>query len=266
MIQEFLWSFGLNENEIRVYIHLLSRGSTIASMISKKLDMNRSSVYSCIEALVAKWVVVDYEKNNVKYFKAIEPEDFLELCEKRERQIKALKRDANTVIWSLKKLKEKQMMPTFELEGRIKYYEGLEAVSLLIEETLDIPGKEQLCFGLNEYHTKVHPDDWKSYTQKRVAKKIFVQSIQPDTSAALEYQSRDKKELRETRLVPADLFPSKCELNIIGDTIALFTTAGASPAGMKMKNKYMAEALRSLFMLANEKAQAYDTQVKKKKK
>lgn len=224
-------------------------------MISKKVNMNRSTTYSTIESLIAKGVVVDFEKNNVKFFKAIEPEDFIDLCERRERQMKNLKKQASTVIHDLMHLKSQQVMPVFELEGKIKYYEGIEAVTGLIEETLAIPVKEQLCFGLNEYHTQMHPQDWSDYTRKRVEKKIFVRSIQPDTPAAKEYKSRDKKEYRETRLVPHEKYPSRCELNIMGDTVALFTTAGKSPAGMKMKNKYMAESLRSLFEAAWDKSE-----------
>jgi len=141
------------------------------------------------------------------------------------------------------------------LAGKITYYEGIEAVGNLIEETLHEPTKEQLCFGLNEYHTKIHSDDWGDYTQERVDKGIFVKSIQPDIPAAIEYAKRDGKELRTTKLVSHKDFPAHCEVNIMGDMVALFTTKGDKPSGMKMYNKYMADTLRSLFHLAWEKTE-----------
>jgi hypothetical protein len=125
---------------------------------------------------------------------------------------------------------------------------------------------EQLCFGLNTYHSELAGNDWAQYTQKRVQRGMRVKSIQPDTEAAIEYKSRDKNELRETRLVPKEQFPGNCELNIIGDMIAMYTTHGKQAMGMKMYSKDMAQALRSLFNLAWEDAKGYDEKISKKEK
>ena len=88
-----------------------------------------------------------------------------------------------------------------------------------------------------------------------------VRSIQPDTPSAKEYKKRDAEELRITRLVPNEKYPSHCELNIIGDMIALFTAYGEKPSGMKIYHKEMAQALRNLFELAWEKAEMYDNKI-----
>jgi len=259
MINDFLKSFWLNEHEIKIYLHLLSYWETIASLISKKLNINRTSIYTYLESLKEKWMVVDYIKNWVTYFKAMEAEDIILLCEQRERELKNLKKNADLLKNEFLRLREKQVIPAFELEWKIKYYEWIEAVSMLIDETLDEKCSEQLCFWLNEYHTKIHVDDWSYYTDKRVQKNIKVRSIQPNTSVAKAYKSRDKDELRETRLVPKDDFPSDCEINVMWDMIALFTTKWNVPSGMKMKNKFMARSLKSLFELAWLKAKDFDS-------
>jgi hypothetical protein len=172
--------------------------------------------------------------------------------------MKRLQQKAEVLKGELHKLRAQGKMPTLEIRGKIKYYQGLEAVTQLIDETLKEKHKEQLCFGLNTYHTELAGDDWGDYTKKRVAQGMFVRSIQPDIEEALEYASRDKNELRETRLVPNEKFPGKCEINIIGNTIAMFTTSGREPMGMKMTNKDLSEALRSLFNLAWERSNEYN--------
>jgi hypothetical protein len=151
-----------------------------------------------------------------------------------------------------------------EVKGKIKYYQGIEAVKELIYETLEEPTKEQLCFGLNEYHITNPTTDWKKYTKKRVAAGMKVRSIQPDTENAKNYKLRDKGELRITHLVPHKKFPAHCELNIIGDMIALFTAQDNEPAGAKIYNKTMAQVLSSLFELAWERAMEYDQRISKK--
>lgn len=253
MIQTFFDSLGFSEKEVAIYMYLTSHGAQWASVIAKKMDIKRASIYPVLKNMVDKGLVVDYEKNNVMYFKGIEPEDIALLCEKKERELKRLKKNSEKIQQDLEKLKGWQKQEQFDLAWKITYYEWIEAVGNLIEETLEEPSKEQLCFGLNEYHTKIHSDDWSDYTQDRVDKGISVRSIQPDIEAAIEYASRDSKELRETKLIPHKDFPAHCEVNIMWDMIALFTTKGEKPSGMKMYNKHMAETLRSLFNLAWEK-------------
>jgi len=254
IIESFLRNLGLNENEIKVYLYLLSHGESIASIIAKRLDMKRAASYAILESLEQKEMITSFIKNDVKHFDAIEPDDIVEICENKVTEMARLARKAVSLKEKFNQIRSNKKIPTLELRGKIKYYQGLEAVTDLIDETLEEKEKEQLCFGLNSYHSKMAGDDWKIYTQKRVKKGMHVRSIQPDFPEAIEYKNRDKQELRETRLVPHDKFPGGCEINIIGDTIAMFATDGKEPAGAKLKNPQMAQALRSLFELAWERA------------
>lgn len=266
IIETFLRNLGLNENEVKVYLYLLTHGESIASVIAKRLEMKRVTVYSTLESLEKKSIIQSFIKNNVAHFDAIEPDDIVELCEQKVNEMQRLRQKADTLKDEFRKLREKGRMPKLEIRGKIKYYEGLEAVTDLIGETLDVKEKEQLCFGLNSYHTELAGDDWGRYTEKRVQKGMRVRSIQPDTEAAIEYKSRDAKELRDTRLVPHGNFPGNCEINLIGDMIAMFTTREKSAMGMKMYSPDMAQALRSLFNLAWERAEFYDKAPKKSDK
>ena len=266
MIESFLRNLGLSDNEIRVYLYLVTHGESIASIVSKRLGMKRTNVYQILESLEKKQVATSFEKNKVMHFDAVDPEDIVALCEQRLNHMKRLRDKADVLHKEFTRLREQGNMPTLEIRGKIKYYEGIDAVTDLIEETLEEKSKEQLCFGLNTFHTDLAGDDWGNYTQRRVKKGMKVKSIQPDTDEAVEYKSRDKDELRETRLVPEKDFPGKSEINIIGDMIAMFTVTGQVPMGMKMYNKELAQALKSLFKLAWEKSEDYDKGTKKRKK
>lgn len=254
MLNTFFDFLGLNNKEISIYTYLLSYWPQVASVIAKKNDVKRVSIYPLLKSMVDRWFLVDYNKNKLTYFKAIEPEDILSMFEKKESEFNKLKKWSNDIYLELETIKQNQVKEHFDLAWKISYYEWIDAVSWLIEETLEEPVKEQLCFWLNEYHTKIHKDDRKDYTNTRVEKWIKVKSIQPDTKAAIDYANRDEKELRETKLVSKEDFPAYCELNIMWDMIALFTTKWDKPSGMKMYNKYMADTLRSLFKLAREKS------------
>jgi HTH-type transcriptional regulator, sugar sensing transcriptional regulator len=266
LIESLLKNLGLTENEVRVYLYLVSHGESIVSIISKRLGIKRTAVYTILESLEEKDMVTDFLKNNVKHFDAIELEDIVELCEQKANDMNRLAKRAVKLKDEFKKIREKSQAPTLEVRGKIKYYQGMDAVTDLIEETVKEKGEEQLCFGHNMYYCQMPGDDWANYIKKRVKNKMSVRSIQPHSNEAKEYKARDKESLRTTKLVPGDKFPDDCEINIIGDMIAMFTTKGSEPMGMKMYNKNMARTMRSLFELAWEKAKDYDKEEEKKGK
>lgn len=258
MMNTFLTKFGLTKNEQDIYLYLLGSGTSIASMIAKRLGIKRVTTYAALETLNKKQLVSSSQRNNVTYFEAVAPEEIINICKRKIAEDTALEEEAKKTLAEFKQLESKQSAPVLEVKGKIKYYQGLEAVKGLIDETLDEGKVEQLCFGLNKYHTEHLWDEWKIYTKKRAKLGMNVKSIQPNTKAAKEYKKRDKDELRETLLVPNKKFPANCELNVIGDMIAIFTSHGEEPTGMKLYNKEMAQVLRSLFELAWEKAKEYD--------
>jgi len=263
MIERFLYNLGLNSSEVKVYLYLLTHGESIASIVAKRLELKRANCYAILEVLEKKGMITSFSKNNVTHFDATEPDEVVALCNQRVKEMERLQKSAAELQKELHELREKGKMPKLEIRGKIQYFQGLDAVTDLIEETLNEKGKEQLCFGLNTYHTELGGNDWVDYTQKRVKKGMHVKSIQPSTNAAIEYKARDTKELRKTNLVPKDRFPGNCEINIIGNMIAMFTTHGKEPMGMKMHNEDMAQALRSLFNLAWEKSEEYDKKIKR---
>lgn len=258
MFYAFFQKFGLTNNEQALYLFLLSHGYSLASIMGKRLNIKRVTVYASLESLERKNLITSFKKNNITYFEAIAPEKIVSLCSEKVAQDLSLKKEAEDLLPHLKKLESAQTMPVFEIKGKLKYYQGMEAVKSLIQETLEEANVEQLCFGLNGYHIKNPHEHWKKYTKKRVSIGMSVRSIQPDTKITQSYQRRDKDELRVTCLVPSKKFPANCELNIIGDMIALFTIHDKEPTGTKIYNREMARVLRSLFELAWERASEYD--------
>lgn len=246
----FFTRLGLTKNEIEIYLFLLEYGATIASMIGKRLHIKRVTVYASLEAMEKKGFVRSFKKNNVTYFQVISPDEIVKICEEKTRRDKDLEIQAKAMLPTLLALQKSQTKGFFEVKGKIKYYQGIKAVKQLINETLEEGPEEQLCFGINDFHTQHFDDEWANYTKKRVKIGMKVRSIQPKNKNSIAYKKRDKKELRKTKLISQKRFSADCELNIIGDMIALFTTHGDEPTGTKIYNKEMAETLRNLFEIA----------------
>ena len=266
MIESFLRNIGLNNNEILIYLYLMAHSNSIASIIAKRVGLKRPTVYQALESLEKIGLVSSFIKNGTMHFDAEDTQVIVDLCDENLVQMNQLKEKAISVRKELNKLRNGPHGIAEESHEKIKYYEGLAAVTDLIDKTLDESEKEQLCFGINRYHIELAGNDWQTYTMNRVSRGMAVKSIQPDTDDAIAYKKRDKKELRKTRLVPKKKFPVECEINIIGDMIAMFSFHGKVPTGMKLHNKDMAQTLRSLFLLAWERAEEYDKGLTKKTK
>jgi sugar-specific transcriptional regulator TrmB len=258
MFLDLFARLGLTKNESDCYLFLLEYGAAAASTVGKRVGLKRLTAYAALERLDGKGLVESYVKEKVTYFEAVSPEAIVNICRRRANEEQLLVKEAERVAKELKRLEEKHQKPVVEVRGKMRFYQGIAAVRDLIDETIEEPSKEQLCFGLNTYHVEHVSDDWGSYTKRRVEAGMEVRSIQPDIEAALDYQERDEKELRVTRLVPHKKFPGGSELNIIGDMIALYSTHGDEPVGLKIYNRDLARVLRSLFELAWERAGRYD--------
>lgn len=261
MTNEFFRKLGLTMNEQNVYLFLLKYGYCMTSVLAKRLNIKRVTAYAILASLEKRGLITTFKKNDVTYFEAVSPKKLFQICHDMVAKSIELRDEAKAMMPMFEKIMQEQITPILDIKGKIKYYEGIDAVINLIDETLQETSKEQLCFGLNNYHVEHMADEWAKYTQKRVSGGMKVRSIQPDTVAAREYKKRDQHELRITRLVPNGTYPSRCELNIIGDMIALFTAYGEKPSGMKIYHKEMAQSVRNLFELAWEKAAIYDREL-----
>src|SRR3989338_10770126 len=121
IIETFLRNLGLNDNEVKVYLYLLTHGESIASVIAKRLELKRVTAYSTLESLERKAIIQSFVKNNVAHFDAIEPDDIVELCEQKVNEMQRLRENANTLKEEFKKLRERGRMPKLEIRGKIKY-------------------------------------------------------------------------------------------------------------------------------------------------
>lgn len=249
-MNEIFQRLNCSDTQAKVYHLLLELGPSIASMLAKRANIKRVTVYGALEGLVLKGIVETYKKNNVSYYQACDPEVIVNLLDLQFEEEKRFISRARKTIQQMKKKREKTTKKIIEVKNVLRYYEGQEAVKSLIQENLSLPQKMQYCIGLSGYHALQIGGEWNSYIRHRVKKGMKVLSIQANTKEGRGYQKRDSKELRETRLVPKEKCPEHGELNIIGDHIILYTSSEKETLGVKIVNKKIAHILKKLFELA----------------
>ncbi len=85
---ETLKSIGLTNGEARVYIALLSLGTSTVSPIVKLSGISSSKVYFILNRLAVKGLVSMSIKEKNRIYSATEPERILDYLEEREKIIK----------------------------------------------------------------------------------------------------------------------------------------------------------------------------------
>jgi sugar-specific transcriptional regulator TrmB len=104
MAEELLKRLGLNENEIKVYLTCLRLGNVAVSVIAKKNNINRTTVYAIVENLTKKGYLASFIRSGINYYSAIEPELLIEKSKQALREAEKTLKFAEMYLPILKKL------------------------------------------------------------------------------------------------------------------------------------------------------------------
>ena len=87
MYQEILQKMGLSTNEAKVYEALLTLGVTTANKIALEAKIQRRNVYDTIKRLKEKGLCSEYVEENIRKFKAINPQRLLDMLKEKEEAL-----------------------------------------------------------------------------------------------------------------------------------------------------------------------------------
>ncbi len=231
-------NIGLNDKEARVYLACLELGSSAVSEIARRARINRVTAYDVLEKLMKKGMVNTFLKNGIRLYDATDPQMIA-------AEVKRRQRDFLKSIPDLRRLRGDAIHP------RIRYFEGLDGVKAIYEDTLS--SKTEI---LNYSNSKEIRDHWPNYDEEYVAKrvkhKIYLRGISPADEHGAWVHEHDKKYFREIRLVPADQFTFTNEINIYDDKVAIISYKDKPLIGMIIESLEIANTQRDIFKMAWE--------------
>lgn len=195
-LQSVLENLGLSKKEAQVYLACISLGQTTALKISRYTGIKRATVYTTLDSL-KHWGLISLEIKGFKsFFVAEDPA-------KLETIIEAKKAELTTIMSDLSSL--------YNLkggEGKLKYYEGLEAVKSVYESLLrDIKFHEDyLVIGGQELWYKLDPEYFKSFILRRSKLNINIRLLFSPSETAVEHKRIEKNYNEKIKILPPDTF------------------------------------------------------------
>ena len=195
MDSTLLQEIGFTEGETKVYLALLSLGSSKTGPLAVKAGVSSSKVYKILDRLIAKGIVGHVLRGKVKHFSALEPQRILEYLGAKEHQLKK------------KRSLFEKLLPQLELERthsgkpHAVLYEGLKSIKNFYLNILhelsagDIYYVLGAGYGLEE-HAGLRAF-FQQYHTKRAAQKIRVKMLANyDTQQTLVPATQANSEVR----------------------------------------------------------------------
>ncbi|OGF28082.1 hypothetical protein A2303_00785 [Candidatus Falkowbacteria bacterium RIFOXYB2_FULL_47_14] len=225
---------GLSDKETALYMACLKTGPSGASELAKTTGIQRTHIYDLAEKLADKGFLTQTRKEDKKIFAARSPEEILAV-----KRIE-LKKFADSIPELEKLARQKNNRP------KIFYYEGGRELNKMMEGSIWGEG-ECLIWGDDLFYTK----DEKEYQKKNIAQRLKTNTrcrvLAAVSNATLESQKKDKKELRETRLLPRNLFESRVNLTVYKNKTMVANHA--KDFGFAVEDEDFADTLKAIFEL-----------------
>ncbi len=241
-ILHILQSIGLDAKESQLYIAGLQLGASPASAYAKATGINRITCYNLLEDLVQRGYFTAVPKSRGRCYTPVSPE-YVAL--EARKNAEALER-------ALPELRS--MQGSTYRKPHVRYFEGWEGVRHVYDDTLTAQG-ELLNFANSAVVRRFWPDYDEEYVNQRVKRGIRLRGIAPDDEAGRRVHGEDREKLREIRLVPAEAFDFRNEINIYDHKVAICSFGAASRSvadmfGVIIESKEVAETQRQIFEMA----------------
>lgn len=239
-----LEKIGLAKNEAKVYLALLSLGTTSSKAIIAKTLMHRQLVYDALDKLIEKGLVSFISEAKRKYFKASDPENLLNIFNKKQQELEKQKKEFSAIVKDLKNLQEKHV----EEQGA-EVFRGKKGINSLLNDMLK-EKKEVQTIASSEvtaeafkYHAEFNLPKFHLIREKnKTPLKIIFSEEMKDRARKL-----NALKFTESRVLPKE-FTSNSSTNIYGGKVSIIMW-GSQPFGVLIKSKELALSQRKHFEL-----------------
>ncbi len=231
---EKLKQIGLNEKECEIYLALLELEDALVSEIAKKTKINRSLLYTILNNLSEKGLVTYILKNNVRYYRAVEPHKILNLLSEKEKAFHSILPELIDLY------KPRKQKPIVEI------LEGKEGLKTILNDVLrqkkewcayDVPGKGPEILGF-----AVHAFERDRQRAKIPLNVIFVNTKQGHKRG----KQFSKMKYTKIKYMP-ESYESPASNWLYGDRIVIIFWYKEFPFAVRIIDKNLAESYRNHF-------------------
>lgn len=257
--KKILQDFGLNTNEIEVYLCCIEEENLSPFRISKLTQIPRSTVYDVLMNLSLKGLVELQQSDGFSkqqtLVSAVNPSQLRAILQEKRKKLIELETEVITILPFLKSKFHRE-----NANADFIFYPGLKGFRKLYLDTATIEiDVERFVWDMNmpmdpigfKDMNKLMDKEHNLYKKIRYKPKHLV-ALNDWTRQVVSYQyGRDKDFLgkRDFRYIDNPIFDLHVELNIWGNIIRIFTAHKDEIWGLQINSPALAASLKSIFLV-----------------
>jgi len=227
---------GFTPNEVKIYLHILEKGTATPPKLSRAFSMPRSNIHYVLKNLVEKDVLRRQMKGKRFVYVPNDPTVTLQLAERKRKAMEELVPDLQALF------KKNTNKPV------IKFYEGIGEIANIFEDILVMKEKKLIAFASIKKLFSLMPKEFPDRIQKTIKQKeIFFQEIlTPDSKDDAEKAKQNMFPYHEYKVLPEKNSDFPTDILVWDDSIALITLS--EPVfGVVLVSKPLADTYRINF-------------------
>jgi len=237
-----LISYGLTENEAKLYLSLLRKLEASVFVLAKETHIPRATVYITLEKMKEAGLVSSLKKNNVLFYTPENVNRLKALLDEKEKKLKEILPELSALVDT-----DKERPDT-------RIYIGEEGVKIVLEDILDTMERENLHNLYAASHSEImkyFPKYFPNWLKRREALGIRSKLILPEKERG--DHVFDPNEFRETKFLP-DQFPFEATVEIYGKKLAIFSLKNNEVYSLIIESRPAVEIFKQFFLFAWEHA------------
>jgi sugar-specific transcriptional regulator TrmB len=238
-----LASFGLDESEAKIYLHLLDKGPQTPLEISRDTNINRSKIYRHIDKLLAdKLIELSNAERGMK-LKASHPQNLELVIHEKEQELKLQKENLPDI------LRELTSMPSSQQKNiEIKHYRGTDGLKQMLWNHLAAK-KELLVFGYENRNNIAGKNFAETIRYEQVERKITKIEIENATDQGDYWYTSVPNwgKYYKSRYIPPEILNIQQYQVIFNDTISILSWGDGNKVGVEIINSPFVEMYKQIF-------------------
>ena len=240
-----LKSYGLNENESRVYLFLLRQaGEFSVVQIARTLKLGRTPVYNSLDRLEAKGLVRKVIAENGSNYVAATP-DHLDLYWKRKiNGVRNLGAKLPDLVSALE-----AMTATSGYKSKVDYFTGRRGLEQITYHSLKAKGDlyiYEMIESMDPFMSKESAEEYRRvWAERGTVIHQMTNSREFEEFTEIEELIGD---LWDVRYIASEVLAIKFEMLIYNDVVALYSAVGEEIFGVEIHNKSLAVMQKQIFM------------------
>ena len=243
-LKQKLTLLGLTDNQAEIYLLLLKQGLASLLELSRRININRTTIYRIVEDLKKLNLVEEVLDDRGVKVKAVAPENLNLLLTQKETELTQLKSNISSLISDLSAINDQPAPST-----QVVYFRGQSGLKQLLWNILKAKG-ESVGYGYADWNQSVGRDFAEKLRAERVKRQIFDREIQnTDQLGPMSdwTKIKDYGQIYECRFLDKKIVNIKHDTYIYNDVFAFFYFIKDEMFGLEIHNPEIAKTQKQIF-------------------